>query len=284
MNRRNVWSPLSLSGVRRIGQGAMSTALLLVLALPSVADAQTDGESDFPNLIGVGVGLTPDYPGASSRSLVAAPMFNYEFKDSGRSITVAGPLVSFNVIDDQSFNAGPMLRYKPGRSDVDDPMIAQLHDVDASVDAGAFISYGWIGQPSIPWRLRVWAGAFKSLGSEGGNSASLNGHFMMPLSRRALLAVGGSLNYLSSDAMDMDYGVTDADSLRSGLSAFRPGGGNSSQDLWLGGTFLVNESWAVGAGVYWQHLTGNAADSPIVTERGRQDQVSFGAGLAYIWN
>ncbi len=283
MDRRNLSCRASLTSNQHKGYGVLSSALLLLLALPSSAIAQSAGADDFPNLVGVGVGLTPDYSGARSRSLAAAPMFNYGFKNSGRSISVIGPVASFNIIDDWSFNAGPMLRYGPGRSDVDDPVVAQLHDVDATVDVGAFISYGWIGKPAIPWRLRIWAAAFKSLGNEGGASASFNGYFLMPVSRRALLAVGGSLNYLNSDAMNTDYGVTDADSIRSGLPAFHPGGGNNSQDLWLGATFLVTKSWAVGTGVYWQHLTGNAAQSPIVTERGRQDQVSLGAGLAYIW-
>lgn len=283
MDRRNVRLPASLETSNRIGHGVLSCALLLLLALPCAAMAQSEDEADFPNLIGVGLGLVPDYSGARSRSLGAAPIFNYQFKSSERYITLVGPLAAFNIVDDRSFNAGPMLRYSPGRSDVDDPVIAQIHEVDATVDAGAFISYGWRGKPAIPWRLRVRADAFKSLDSDGGMSASISGRFMTPVSQRALVAVGGSVNFLDSEATDSNYGITLADSIRSGLPAYQPGGGRSSQDLWFGGAFLVSKRWALGAGVYWRHLSGNPARSPIVTERGRKDEVTLAAGLAYIW-
>ena len=41
--------------------------------------------------------------------------------------------------------------------------------------------------------------------------------------------------------------------------------------------------WFAGAGAFWQRITGDGADSPIVTERGERDQFSAGLGLGYSW-
>jgi len=35
--------------------------------------------------------------------------------------------------------------------------------------------------------------------------------------------------------------------------------------------------------VYMQRITGDAADSPIVSQRGTRNQVTYGAGVAYAW-
>jgi len=35
--------------------------------------------------------------------------------------------------------------------------------------------------------------------------------------------------------------------------------------------------------IYMQRLTGGAGDSPIVTQRGTRNQITYGAGLAYAW-
>ena len=284
MDGREVWPRMFPDPAKLPAYALVCSAIFLFLTQPTVALAQAAEGGDFPNVIGMGVGVTPDYSGASSRSVAVAPLFNYKFKTSERSVTVLGPVASFNIVDNRAFNAGPTLRYRPGRTDADDPVIAQLHEVDATVDAGFFVSYGWIGEPEWPWRVRVWASGFTSLGDEGGNSASVTGNVLVPVSRRTLLAVGAAVNYASADSLIADYGVTQADSIRSGLAPFRPSGGTSSRDLWVGATFLATESWVVGAGVYWQQLSGQAADSPIVIERGRKEQLSAGVGLAYIWN
>lgn len=35
--------------------------------------------------------------------------------------------------------------------------------------------------------------------------------------------------------------------------------------------------------VYMQRIAGSAADSPIVSQRGTRNQITYGAGLAYAW-
>jgi outer membrane protein len=41
--------------------------------------------------------------------------------------------------------------------------------------------------------------------------------------------------------------------------------------------------WFAGAGAFYQRLTGDAADSPIVTQRGDRNQWTVGGGIGYAW-
>jgi outer membrane protein len=43
----------------------------------------------------------------------------------------------------------------------------------------------------------------------------------------------------------------------------------------------VSERWFVGTGAFYQRLTGDGADSPIVTERGSPNQWTAGVGIGY---
>jgi outer membrane protein len=43
----------------------------------------------------------------------------------------------------------------------------------------------------------------------------------------------------------------------------------------------VSERWFAGTGAFYQRLSGDATDSPIVTERGSPNQWTAGFGVGY---
>lgn len=253
------------------------------LGLSTISHAQDAQRLELPNLIGIGIGLTPDYAGADSRSLAAGPFLHYRFPDSQRSIAMLGPLLTFNVVDNSAWHAGPVLRYRQGREDADNPVVHQLHKIDSTAEAGAFVSYVFSGKGSVPWLAQISTGALSGFSSADGTRAWIDAQLLMPLSHRLILGLGGSFNVVDGKTMNSYFGVTPADSVASGLPVFQPGGGNSSNELWLAAAFLVNSKWVIGVGGYWQHLRGNAAASPWVSEQGDANQVTVGAGIAYIW-
>ncbi len=270
-------------------RGFMIAVLATACMLPGATMAQNIGKSGlpqvagFPNMIGIGVGSTPDYVGADSRSVKAAPVLRYQLPDSHRYVSVLGPLISVNLVNDRALHAGALLRYRFGRKDADDPVVRKLHEINDAVEVGAFVSYGWSGKGAVPWKLRASTSVSSGFGNRDGMRASIGGHFLTPVSRRALVGVGGSVNFIDGRTMRSFYGITPADSLASGLTAYQPGGGRSSQDFWIGAGVLVHAKWLVGGGAYWQHLRGNAADSPWVRQHGCATQVTWGIGVARLW-
>lgn len=268
----------------------LAVAVTLGLATPGVVHAQAIGAikipnmPKLPNMVGFGVGPTPDFVGADSRHIGLAPIFRYQFTGSERYVSLMGPLASFNLVNEKTWHAGPLLRYRSGRSDADDALVRKLHEIDDTVEIGAFVSYRWFGQGRVPWRIQVSANVLQGFNNADGTRLSVGGHVLLPLSRWALVGVGGSFSFIDGKTMQSYYGITPADSANTGLAAFEPGGGLSSNDLWVGLSFLVGKRWIIGGGVYWQRLRGHAADSPWVSKRGRVNQISYGVGLVYFWD
>lgn len=256
---------------------------LLGVGLSTVGNAQNVQGIQLPNMVGMGVVLTPDYPGADSRSASAGPFLQYQFPNSQRSVSVLGPLASFNVINDSAWHAGPALRYRGGRKDADNPVVHQLHEIGATVEAGAFVSYLWSGKGSVPWRVQISTSVLRGFSRADGTRAAIDAFVLTPVSHRIFLGLGGSINVIDRKTMNGYFGITPTDSLASGLPIFQPGGGNNSNDLWLTAAYLINSKWVVAVGGYWQHLRGNAAGSPWVIQQGNVNQITIGAGIAYLW-
>jgi len=47
--------------------------------------------------------------------------------------------------------------------------------------------------------------------------------------------------------------------------------------------FSFSENWHLSGGVVYTRLLGDAADSPVVDDRGSKDQIFAGLGIAYAW-
>lgn len=53
--------------------------------------------------------------------------------------------------------------------------------------------------------------------------------------------------------------------------------------LWAIGILHLSLKWHVGEGLMYSSLLGDAADSPVVSERGSRDQWAYGIGFMYSW-
>ena len=120
-------------------------------------------------------------------------------------------------------------------------------------------------------------------GSHNGWTAGVSGYVMRPVARAVTLAGGAAATYGSGNYMDTYFGVTPEDSLASGLPVYRAGAGARDVRGWIVGTLHLSPRWHVGAGFLYARLLGDAADSPIVDERGNANQWIYGAGALYSW-
>lgn len=50
---------------------------------------------------------------------------------------------------------------------------------------------------------------------------------------------------------------------------------------WGAAVYQFNRNWFGGAMIYYQRLTGSAANSPIVTQRATRNQITYGVGVEY---
>lgn len=240
-----------------------------------------DLPGSLPNLFGVGVGTTTQYAGGNERTVGVLPGLRYTTA-SGHLFEWYGPYAQYNFETGSGFQWGPAISLRLGRHDVDDPVVSQIHTIPTTVEGGGYVGYEYIHSGGIPYRLRGQLIVTTNAGAVyTGARVSLTGTAWVPLSTRIYVGTGLGATWASGGFNNTYFGVTNEDSARSGLPSYNTSSGVEQITSFLACVYQINASWYAGALVYYQRLTGPAADSPIVAERGTRNQLTFGAGVAY---
>ncbi|MEJ2118561.1 MAG: MipA/OmpV family protein [Alphaproteobacteria bacterium] len=102
-------------------------------------------------------------------------------------------------------------------------------------------------------------------------------------SGRFTLSAGPRLTVADGDAMNLKFGVSQAAAARSvaGLAAFDPDAGIQSVGATVALRYELTENVTFIAYDRYDHLGGDAADSPIVKQLGSTSQNTVGVGLTY---
>lgn len=257
-------------------------ALVLAAYIPAASAMMT--MDVLPNLIGGGIGATTAYSGADEYIGGVIPGGRYQFKDSNRYIEWYGPMGDMNLLDSPTWQLGPALGLRLGRTNVKDDVVARLPEVDTTVEGGLMASWTRTNTDGVPWRMRVGVTAMTDLGNTyDGLNASAFASFWLPLSQRVFVGLGGGASFASTSYNQAFYGVTAAGSAASGLPAYAPGGGLRQWYAWPAVIFQLSGPWFAGAALFYQRISGDPADSPIVSQRGDRNQLTAGIGIGYVW-
>jgi outer membrane protein len=236
------------------------------------------------NFVAGAAGVVPDYLGSDDYRFGAAPMGVVRFGDTDRYIRLVVTDVNVNILDSENWSFGPAVNWRLGRSDVDDDVVDRMRNIDGTLEVGAFGGWTWVG-PEDP-RQRFAIGTeflYDALGEHDGYLISGSARYFQPVARPLTLSIGASLTYGSGDYMETYFGVDAADAASSGLSTFDADSGFRDLRVPVIAIFSFSENWHVAGGVIYSRLLGDAADSPVVGDRGSKNQFFVGAGLAYAW-
>jgi outer membrane protein len=263
-------------------------AALVIFSAGQPAFAQTTGSAiEVPgvrNFVAAAVGVVPDYLGSDDYTIGAAPAGVIRFGDSDRYVRLIVTDINVNLIDSPNWSFGPAINYRLGRSDVDDKAVDKMRDIDGTVEVGAFGGWTWIGSDDPRHRFSIGTEFLYDVGGEhDGYLISGSVRYFKPVTRPLTLTIGAAMTYGSGDYMDTYFGVSTGDAARSGLSAFNADSGLRDIRVPLMAIFSFNKNWHVSGGVVYTRLLNDAADSPVVDDRGSKDQLFAGLGIAYAW-
>lgn len=237
------------------------------------------------NLIGLAVASVPDYSGSSDNTGAVGPIFRYQFKDSERFFLWLGPTMTLNLLNDKAWRAGPMLNYRAERGDdVDDPVVKRMDEIDAEVEAGAFVQYR-MRLSSQPLHQVLFTGDLAA--SSEGTVGHLRAMYYHPLREDLFANIGLGTTFSNDKFARTYYGITSANDIalfpsRNGRR-YDASGGFIGVNIPFGITWAVQKQWLLTAGGRYEALQGDAKDSPIVKERGDSDQWIFGVAASYIF-
>ncbi len=221
--------------------------------------------------LGAIAGLGPDYEGSSNYEFIAAPYVRVSWKDR---IILRGRALQANALRTPNLRLGPLVRIRAKRKDDDNDALTGLGDVDTSVEVGGFIRYR-----RGPFRFRTLITQDVASGHEGA-LAEIGVGAQFPFTKPlTLLMVTTTL--ATDDYMKSYFGVNAAQSARSGLRTFKADGGVKDVGLSLSTRFPLSGKWSGLAIFRYWHLLGDAADSPIVKDKGEENQFLFAVGSVY---
>jgi len=235
------------------------------------------------NVVALGLGSAPDYLGSADNQGVIAPTARYYF--SGRRYAqLLGPQLSVNVLDHPVFQFGPQLVVRAKRDDdVDDEVVRRMRSIDTTPEAGVFAAATWPLGVDPRQRIGVRGDV---LGGDNGVNGTVTFNYFHPVSRAVTLNIGGGLGFSDSEWAETYFGVRGSDVAlfpSRGGSPYNPSGGLMDNRLNFSAIVNLSPNWIVAAGGRYQRLTGDAADSPIVRERGDRNQWIFGIAVGYAW-
>lgn len=228
------------------------------------------GGSGWSGTVGLGLADVPVYPGASRDRIRVVPLLAFSYD---RQVFLSPFGLGINLIHGHGFFAGPVLGFHGARNETDDPHLAGLGDIPASITGGAFAGYR-----TGPWQVVV---TVRQAITHSGNGleglAELDYHTLL-IPHQLLLAVGPEVSFGDAAHNNTWFGVSAAQSVSSGLPPFEPGGGIEAVGAHARLTTVLSRHLLLEVFGTLNRLTGDVGDSPIVE---RRTQGIIGAGLAY---
>ena len=270
----------------------MRSVFLIGIVVFGVAEIP-QAQAEFSATLGAGVATGPDYLGSDDYEVGVFPFLElgYESDDPRPE----GTALLFGLHDaslgldgldvgllklyrpEGEYRLGLGLSYDFGRDADDNDDLRGLGDIEGHA----------LGQISLDYSSGEagWSGGVlfqQDLSSETDGS-TVTGHvaYALPLSESWILTTGANVTWADDDHMQSYFGINSSQASRSVYNQYDAGSGIRSVGLSLGANWMFAENWALTGGVEYIRLTGDAADSPLVKDKGDENQIGTMIGLSY---
>ena len=220
--------------------------------------------------LGGGAMVTPEYEGSEDYQVMALPMVDIVWRDLVFLNAYKG--LGVNILKNERATLGMAVGYSFGRDEDDSDDLNGLGDVEGGAKLTAFAEYDF-----GPVRLSSELSGQIS-GDDTGVLADFAVSKVYKVSDQLMLIPAVTTSIASDDYMTSYFGVSGAQSARSGLSAFDAEGGFKDVGLVVNARYMLDENWSLNGNLGYSRLLGDAADSPITKS---ENQLSSGLGLTY---
>jgi outer membrane protein len=278
---------------KRYGSALLAVCVLAAPAAMAQGVVPLELPDDI-NMVGLGVASVPDYYGSTKNEGAVGPVLRYMF-GGHRYVQLLGPEATLNLVDRKDWRAGPLIRVRGKRDDdVDDEVVKQMRKVSTATEIGGFVAYHMQLDPNRPLHKVVFSAdmATNTTGVYTGVTSNVKANYFYPFSQswsggRLVLGNIGFGMFFTSDSFSRRYfGVTGSDvALFPGLGGaeYRAEGGLTSIKIPFSVSMQLDKQWMLTVGGRYERLLGDAKDSPLVDERGDENQWGVGIGLSYLF-
>ncbi|MBL8670989.1 MAG: MipA/OmpV family protein [Alphaproteobacteria bacterium] len=264
---------------------AFLVATALCLSLSYMADAQAQAQApaqpsgalgpDWKVRLGGGAAYLPKYEGADEFKLAFIPVINVSYRDL---VFVDGSrrAIGVNVLRSGPLRVGPMLRHRAGREEGDSNKLRGTGDINSSFELGAF------AEVAINENFMVGVDATQDITNEHeGFVAAVRARYTMPFSPRMRATINGGFTWASDSYMKTYFGISTLQANRSGLTVFTAQADVKDINFVASLGYDITANVDLTGFVGYKRMLGDAKNSPIVNQRGDENNYMFGATVAY---
>ncbi len=250
-------------------------------AAPASASADGRRGGGAHGFFAIGPGAVPAFDGAKKYQLIPLMIGNVGWK--GVEVQVRGLGARVDILGDSRVQIGPVFNFRGNRNSSSDGSgrVKLLDDVDSSVELGGFVGYRFggnqYGQGEVAFDLTVTKDVN---GGHDGLIGSAQVSYAAYRSQKFFLNVDAQTSFADKKYMRAFFGVTPAEAVRSGLTAYRPDGGIRDAGAGLTAGYQFTPKWGLIARAGANYYLGDAKDSPVVKE-GSKLQAVGGLALSF---
>ncbi len=236
---------------------------------------ELDAAKGVHTIVGLGPAAVPDYEGSNDYELAPLPFAHVQW-NSGKYISLFGPILRVNLLADRKWNFGPLLIYRPERDDVNDNQVDELKDVDAAVELGLFCKYN-----IEHWSFLLQGGVDVADGHDG-FVLTAGAMYTHPFNRSMKATLGAMTSYANDDYMEAYFEIDRKDAERSGLPQYSADSGIKDVTV----PFVLHyqpqsSDWGLMGIAIYKRLVDDAKNSPVTDDEGDADQFIGGVMVTY---
>lgn len=262
---------------------SVATVTVAVLLAPMASRAEEQAPW-ISGSLGAGAGLVQKYEGADDTRTVPILILEVELPTRFGTFALGEQGLSWTPIDGEQFRAGIFATYDTGRVDNDhdddefrsgSSFLRGMGEIEETVEAGGYVGWNFGG-------VETALSARRAVGSDGhdGTVAELSAQMPVFTQSAFTLAAGTSLRWADSNYNQAYFGVTPAQSARSGFARHEAGSGINAAEVNFVGTYSLTPQWTVVGVAGYRRLLGDVKDSPIVRKEGYPQ---FALMLTWSW-
>ena len=251
---------------------------------PGMATGAPGTPTGWNITIGAAPVLSPAWTGSRDMALSIFPDLRVNYGDTIFASVPDG--IGWNAVRRDGWRAGPLVKIRFGRDERNggspfliaggSDALEGMGNIKAAGEIGGFVekSFG----PRRAWRAR--AEVRQGFGGHDGVVADLSAAYRTRIGR-AIVGAGPRMTLASANFVQTYFGISPAQSTRTGLAPYRADGGVVSYGLSGNIVRPLNRRSALTLFTSLERLGGPAADSPLIRERGQRLQATLGLGYGF---
>jgi outer membrane protein len=230
-------------------------------------------KKDWSIMLGGLTLLSPDYEGSDDFEVKGLPFLDVSWRN--RFFLNFQQGLGVNIIRNKNLTFGTSIGYYGSRKEDDNEALIGLGDVDGGVDGRLFV-FVPVGPISLTSMYR-----HDLSGNHDGAIFSVGALYFKPVSPKLRVMLQGRLNFASENFMNTYFDMNLSQASRSSMTVYDADAGIKDISAFNILIYSFTRHWNVVSFMGLSRLLGDAANSPIVEERGTANQFRFGLGFSY---